>query len=310
MTTLAQPSQPVQSRASAQRELWKRVRKTWPGYLFISPAGLLISLFSYVAIVFSLYISFHQYDIISDVQPFEGLENYARALSDKLVRISFRNTFVYVIVIVPSITVISLVLAVLGNQVRRGRALFRTVFFIPTITPVVVTSMLWVWLYEPAGGINRLLQLVNIKGPNWLFNPSTALPAIMIMTIWGAVGYYMIIFLAGLAEIPEVFYEAAKVDGAGRWHTFWKITIPLLRDSLIFAFVTLTIAAFQVFTQVFIMTQGGPMNQTQTVQMVVYHYAFQRFEMGYASAISWLLFGVIFFFSALQLKLFISRELY
>ena len=310
MTTLAQPSQPVQSRASARRELWKRVRKTWPGYLFISPAGLLISLFSYVAIVFSLYISFHQYDIISDVQPFEGLENYARALSDKLVRISFRNTFVYVIVIVPSITVISLVLAVLGNQVRRGRALFRTVFFIPTITPVVVTSMLWVWLYEPAGGINRLLQLVNIKGPNWLFNPSTALPAIMIMTIWGAVGYYMIIFLAGLAEIPEVFYEAAKVDGAGRWHTFWKITIPLLRNSLIFAFVTLTIAAFQVFTQVFIMTQGGPMNQTQTVQMVVYHYAFQRFEMGYASAISWLLFGVIFFFSALQLKLFISRELY
>ncbi len=130
------------------------------------------------------------------------------------------------------------------------------------------------------------------------------------MTIWGAVGYYMIIFLAGLAEIPEVFYEAAKVDGAGRWHTFWKITIPLLRNSLIFAFVTLTIAAFQVFTQVFIMTQGGPMNQTQTVQMVVYHYAFQRFEMGYASAISWLLFGVIFFFSALQLKLFISRELY
>jgi ABC-type sugar transport system permease subunit len=211
---------------------------------------------------------------------------------------------------VPSITVISLLLAVLGNQVRRGRALFRTVFFIPTITPIVVTSMLWVWLYEPSGGINKLLDMVNIEGPNWLFNPSTALPAIMIMTIWGAVGYYMIIFLAGLAEIPEVFYEAAKVDGAGRWHTFWKITIPLLRNSLIFAFVTLTIAAFQVFTQAFIMTQGGPMNSTQTVQMVVYHYAFQRFQMGYASAISWLLFGVIFFFSALQLKLFMSRELY
>ena len=133
---------------------------------------------------------------------------------------------------------------------------------------------------NPPVGLTGCLQLVNIKGPNWLFNPSTALPAIMIMTIWGAVGYYMIIFLAGLAEIPEVFYEAAKVDGAGRWHTFWKITIPLLRNSLIFAFVTLTIAAFQVFTQVFIMTQGGPMNQTQTVQMVVYHYAFQRFRNG------------------------------
>ena len=310
MTTLAQPSQPLQSRASRNRELWRRLRKTWPGYLFISPAGLLITVFSYVAIIFSLYISFHQYDIISEARPFEGLENYARALNDKLVRISFRNTFVYVAVIVPSITVISLLLAVLGNQVRRGRALFRTVFFVPTITPIVVTSMLWVWLYEPTGGINRLLQMINVEGPNWLFDPSTALPAIMIMTIWGAVGYYMIIFLAGLAEIPEVFYEAAKVDGAGRWHTFWKITIPLLRNSLIFAFVTLTIAAFQVFTQAFIMTQGGPMNSTQTVQMVVYHYAFQRFQMGYASAISWLLFGVIFFFSALQLKLFMSRELY
>jgi len=203
MTTLAQPSQPLQSRASRNRELWRRLRKTWPGYLFISPAGLLITVFSYVAIIFSLYISFHQYDIISEARPFEGLENYARALNDKLVRISFRNTFVYVAVIVPSITVISLLLAVLGNQVRRGRALFRTVFFIPTITPIVVTSMLWVWLYEPTGGINRLLQMINIEGPNWLFDPSTALPAIMIMTIWGAVGYYMIIFLAGLAEIPS-----------------------------------------------------------------------------------------------------------
>ena len=193
--------------------MWKRVRKTWPGYLFISPAGLLITVFSYIAIIFSLYISFYQYDIISEARPFEGLENYTRALSDKLVRISFRNTFIYVIVIVPSITIISLMLAVLGNQVRRGRALFRTVFFIPTITPIVVTSMLWVWLYEPTGGINKLLEMINIEGPNWLFNPATALPAIMIMTIWGAVGYYMIIFLAGLAEIPEVFYEAAKVDG-------------------------------------------------------------------------------------------------
>ena len=310
MTTLAQQSQPAQSQASKYNDLWKRVRKTWQGYLFISPAAVLISIFSYIAIAFSLYISFHEYDILTDARPFEGLANYSRALTDSLVRISFRNTFLYVIVIVPAITIISLFLAVLGNQVRRGRALFRTVFFIPTITPVVVTSMLWVWLYEPTGGVNKLLDLVGIEGPNWLFNPLTALPAIMVMTIWGAVGYYMIIFLAGLAEIPEVFYEAAKVDGAGRWRTFWHITIPLLRNSLIFAVVTLTIAAFQVFTQVFIMTRGGPMNQTQTVQMVVYHYAFETFEMGYAAAISWLLFGVIFFFSALQLKLFISRELY
>ncbi|GIV77278.1 sugar ABC transporter permease [Litorilinea aerophila] len=299
-----------EQKARRRRIFWKRLRKTWPGYLFVSPAVLLISIFSYISIAFSLYISFFEYDIITENRPFVGLENYVRAVGDSLVRIGFRNTLVYVVVIVPAITGISLILAVLGNQVRQGRAIFRTIFFIPTITPVVVTSMLWVWLYEPNGGVNQLLKMVGIKGPNWLFDPLTALPAIIIMTVWGAVGYYMIIFLAGLAEIPQVYYEAAKVDGATSWHTFWHITIPLLRNSMIFVVVTLTIAAFQVFTQVYIMTRGGPMNATQTVQMVVYRYAFADFEMGYAAAISWLLFGVIFFFSALQLKLFISRELY
>ncbi len=299
------------SRARGQRALlWKRLKKTWQGYLFISPAVLLISVFSYISIAFSLYISFFEYDIITETHPFVGLQNYTRAVADSLVRIGFRNTIVYVVVIVPVITVISLLLAVLGNQVHRGRSVFRTIFFIPTITPVVVTSMLWVWLYDPTGGINKMLDLIGIKGPNWLFNPTTALPAVMIMTVWGAVGYYMIIFLAGLAEIPQTYYEAAKVDGANTWHTFWHITIPLLRNSLIFVVITLTIAAFQVFTQVYIMTKGGPVNSTQTVQLVVYRYAFANFEMGYAAAISWLLFGLIFFFSALQLKLFISRELY
>ena len=310
MATLAQENHTVTKRTSARSIFWKRVKKSWPGYLFISPAVLLISVFSYLAIGFSLYISFHEYDIITEVRPFVGIENYTRAFADELVGIGFWNTILYVVAIVPAITVVSLFLAVLGNQARVGRSVFRTIFFIPTITPGVVTAMLWVWLYEPTGGVNKLLKLVGISGPNWLFDPDTALPAIMLMTIWGEVGYYMIIFLAGLAEIPQVFYEAAKVDGASSRHTFWHITLPLLRNSTIFVVVTLTIAAFQVFTQVYIMTRGGPVNSTQTVQMVIYRYAFSNFEMGYASAISWLLFGIIFFFSALQLKLFISRELY
>ncbi|MBX3050079.1 MAG: sugar ABC transporter permease [Caldilineaceae bacterium] len=310
MDTTMQEIRPALSLENKPRGLWYRIKKTWPAYVFLSPAVILISIFSYAAIGFSLYISFHEYDLITDFRPFVGLENYTEAFADKLVKIGFRNTILYVIAIVPAITLISLFLAVLGNQVQKGRALFRTVFFIPTITPSVVTAMIWVWLYEPTGGINRLLKMIGISGPNWLFDPSTALAAIMLMTIWGAVGYYMIIFLAGLAEIPQTFYEAAKVDGASPRHTFWHITLPLLRNSMIFVVVTLTIAAFQVFTQVFIMTRGGPMNSTQTVQMVVYTYAFSYFEMGYASAISWLLFGIIFFFSALQLRMFISRELY
>lgn len=307
---MAQKTAPASEQRQPQQTLWKRMRKTWPGYLFISPAVLLVSVFSYISIAFSLYISFFEYDIIMETHPFVGLENYAEALADSLVHISFRNTFVYVLVTVPAITIVSLLLAVLGNQVSRGRSFFRTVFFIPTITPIVVTSMLWVWLYEPNGGINKMLRALGIEGPNWLFDPNTALAAVIIMTVWGAVGYYMIIFLAGLSEIPQVFYEAAKVDGATPWHTFWHITLPLLRNSMIFVVVTLTIAAFQVFTQVFIMTKGGPMNSTQTVQTVIYRYAFADFNMGYASAVSWLLFAVIFFFSAIQLKVFISRELY
>lgn len=310
MATLAQKTTSPSERTQHTQTLWKRIRKTWPGYLFVSPAVLLVSVFSYISIAFSLYISFFEYDIIMETHPFVGLENYTEALTDSLVHTGFRNTIVYVLVTVPAITMISLLLAVLGNQVTRGRSIFRTIFFIPTITPVVVTSMLWVWLYEPNGGINQLLRAVGISGPNWLFDPDTALAAVIIMTVWGAVGYYMIIFLAGLSEIPPVFYEAAKVDGATPWHTFWNITLPLLRNSLIFVVVTLTIAAFQVFTQVFIMTKGGPMNSTQTVQTVIYRYAFADFNMGYASAVSWLLFAVIFFFSAIQLKLFISRELY
>lgn len=309
MATLAQPTRTIPE-GKNKHQLWKRLKKTWQAYLFISPAAILIMIFSYLAIGFSLYISFSQYDIISETHPFIGLDNYKRALSDDLVAIGFRNTAVYVIVIVPAITLLSLLLAVLGNQVRRARSIFRTIFFIPTITPIVVTSLLWIWLLEPTGGVNKVLHAFGINGPNWLFDTNTALPAIMVMTLWGAVGYYMVIFLAGLAEIPQVFYEAAKVDGASPRHTFWYITIPLLRNSLIFVVVTLTIAAFQMFTQVFIMTKGGPINATQTVQLVIYRYAFAKFEVGYASSISWLLFAVIFFFSALQLKLFISRELY
>ena len=290
--------------------LWSRIKKTWPGYLFVSPAALLIIIFSYVAMFFSFYLSFREHDIIAETSVFIGLDNYRRAFADPIVRVSFKNTILYVVGIVPSIIVGSLLLAVLGNQVRKGRAIFRTIYFIPTITPGVVTAMLWVWVYEPTGAMNRVLRMFGIHGPNWLFNRSTAMPAVIIMTLWGALGYYMIIFMAGLADIPQVFYEAAKVDGANRWHTFWHITIPLLRNSLIFVVVTLTIAAFQVFTQVFIMTRGGPAYATTTVQLTVYKRAFQFLEMGYAASISWMLFALIFLFSIMQLRLFISRELY
>jgi multiple sugar transport system permease protein len=290
--------------------LWRRLRRTYAGYLFISPAAALIVLFSYIAIIFSLYISLFDWDIVTDSRKYLGLANFRRALGDPVVGTSFVNTAVYVLGTVPTVIVGALLLAVLGKQVQRGRAVFRTIYFIPTITPLVVTSMIWIWIYESSGVLNALLGTFGIDGPNWLFTRSTAMPSVVILSVWAALGYYMIIFMAGLADIPEVFYEAAKVDGANRWQGFWYITVPLLRNSLIFALVTLTIVAFQVFTQVFILTQGGPANATTTVQVLIYRHAFQFLEMGYAGAISWLLFAVIFAFTAIQLKLFVSRELY
>lgn len=292
------------------RSLKRRLKKHWAGYLFVSPAIALILVFSYAAIAFSLYITLHQWDIITSAKPFVGIANYAKALRSPLVRTAFRNTALYVVVIVPVLTSLSLALAVLGNQVRLGRAIYRTIFFIPTVIPGVVTAMLWIWLFQADGGINRALALVGISGPNWLFDKNTAMPAIILMTIWGAVGYQMLIFMAGLADIPHVFYEAAWIDGADKWQTFLHVTVPLLRNSFIFVVVTLTISGFQMFTQAYIMTKGGPMNQTQTVALVIYRYGFQELQMGYAASISWLLFAVVFFFSALQLKIFVSRELY
>ena len=260
--------------------------------------------------VYSFYLTFRNHHLITGKSTFIGLGNFQKAFADPLVTVSFKNTAVYVFGYVPLLIVGSLLLALLGNQVKKGRAIFRTIYFIPTITPGVVTALLWIWVYEYNGVMNRVLDVFGIDGPNWLFSKQWAMPGIIIMSLWGSMGYQMIIFMAGLSDIPQVFYDAAKVDGANRWNTFWHITIPLLRNSLIFVVVTVTIGAFQTFTQAFIMTRGGPVNATRTVQLTIYDQGFKFMRMGYAAAISWMLFAVILVFSALQLKMFISKELY
>jgi multiple sugar transport system permease protein len=293
-----------------RRPFGARLKRILPSYLFISPAVSLLVLFSLISVLYSFYISFRDYSIISTDHMFVGLANYRKAFGEPLVRLAFKNTATYVIAFVPTVTVGSLILAVLGNQIVWGRTLYRICFFIPTIVPVVVTSILWIWVYEPNGVLNRVLGFFGLEGPNWLMTPSLAMAAVVIMSVWMGLGYNMVIFMAGLADIPEVYYEAARVDGASRMDTFWHITLPLLRNAIIFVMVTLTIGAFQVFTQVYIMTRGGPMDMTQTVQYIIFREGFLLMKMGYAASISWILFAVIFFFSALQLKLFVSERLY
>lgn len=279
-------------------------------YTFIAPAGLLLVVFSVIAILVSFFLSFSDWSPLKSKWGMVGFDNYEETLTSWRFWNAMKNTGLFVVFSVPSITVASLLLALIGNHARKLKSLFRTLFFIPTITPGVVVALIWIWMFRLDGGVNNILAKLGIEGPNWLLDVTTALPAIIIMTVWAAVGYYMIIFMAGLADIPQVFYEAAKVDGANRLQTFRHITMPLLRNPMIFVIITLIIGSWQVFTQMFIMTRGGPAYATESVQLEIFRNAFRRFEMGVASSMSWVLFAVIFLFTAVQMKIFISRQIY
>ncbi|NOZ27419.1 MAG: sugar ABC transporter permease [Chloroflexi bacterium] len=291
--------------------LWKQPRKWIAGYIFAGPATILIVLFSIISIVISLYLSFFNYDVISEVTPFVGFDNYREALyDDELFWISLKNTAIYVAGVVPGITVIGFLLALAGHKVTHGRGVFRTVYFLPSITPMVVIALVWMWLYSPKGMINQILARIGIPGPNWLFDENLAMAAVIVMSIWQAVGYYTVIYLAGLADIPQDYYDAARVDGANWWQEIVYVTVPLLRNVTLFVTVTLAIAAFQMFTQVYVMTEGGPGTATMTMQFLIFRNGFQYFRMGYAAAISWLLFIVIFVLVMFQMRTTRSEQLF
>lgn len=293
------------------RPFWQQPGKWIAGYLFAGPAILLIIVFSVIAIAFSLYVSFFQYDVISQTRPFLGLGNYREALfKDRLFWTSLKNTTFYVVGVVPGITITGFLLALAGHKARWGRGTLRTIYFLPSITPAVAMALVWVWLYSPKGMFNQMLATVGIKGPNWLMDPGLAMPSVIVMSVWLSVGYYTVIYLAGMADIPQEFYDAARVDGANAWQEIRYVTIPLLRNVTSFVTITLGIFAFQVFAQVYIMTRGGPGDATVTLQLLIFRNGFQYFRMGYASAISWLLFVVIFVLATLQLRGYRSQQLF
>jgi len=293
------------------KPLWRQPRKWLAGYFFVGPAALLLVVFSVISIGISLYLSFFDYDIITRGGPFIGLGNYREALfQDELFWLAMRNTIYYAVGVVPGITISAFLLALAGHKITHGKSIFRTIYFLPSITPIVVISLIWVWLYSPEGMFNQLLKQIGISGPNWLMTAPMAMPSIIIMSIWVHVGYYVVIYLAGLADIPRDFYDAARVDGANWWQEIRYVTVPLLRNVTLFVTVTLAISAFQVFTQVYIMTMGGPGSATTSMQLLIFRQGFQYFRMGYASALSWLLFAVIFVLVAIQLRTTRSEQIF
>lgn len=300
ITNVAKP----QPRSRRLSETLRQMRKNWTAYLFLTPGLMHFVVFTLFAVGFAFYISFHEWNIIKPDKPFVGLENYQRLLTDTRFHRAVLNTLTF-LVGVPLNLGCALAVALLLNTKVRGQALFRTMFYLPVVTPLVVSAIIWKWVYQGDYGLLNyyLLKLGIIEQKIfWLANPDLALPALIIMGIWTGTGAPMVIYLAGLQSIPEEMYDAAKVDGASAWQRLIYITVPLLRPTTFFLVVTNVIGTFQIFTEVYVMTNGGPLNRTTTIGYYLYVNAFRELDMGYATAMAFVLFAMIFVFTLIQWK--------
>jgi multiple sugar transport system permease protein len=284
--------------------LTQRRQAAIAGYMFLLPNIIGFLVFSSIPVVATLVISLLDWDMIR-TPTFVGIGNYAVLLTqDAVFRQVLANTAYYVIGTVPAGMALSLLLALAMNSRIRGITFFRGVFFVPVITSAVAVAMVWRWLYNRDFGlINTALMFVGLPVIPWLSSSAWAMPAVILMAIWKRVGYDMVIYLAGLQAIPAQLYEAAEIDGAGRWHRFWYITVPLLSSTTFFIAVISLIGSFQVFDLAFILTSGGPGNATNTIVMYVYNQAFQFFHMGYAAALAWVLFAIVLTVTLIQWRI-------
>jgi multiple sugar transport system permease protein len=278
-----------------------RARDNIAGYLFISPWLLHLGLLIGLTMVTSLGISFLDTDFLTKTE-FVGLENYRNMLHDQLFWKSLRNTAYYAFVAVPLSVVFALSIALLLNQKVKGLGGFRLAYYIPSIVSGVAVAIIWQYVLNPRYGLmNQALARFGIKGPQWLYSQEWAMPAFIIMGVWGA-GASMLLYLAGLQGIPTQLYDAAKIDGANALGRFWAVTIPMLTPTILFNLIASLIASWQIFSQSYLMTQGGPNNATLTMVLYLYNKGFQQFHFGYASAIAWALFLIVLGFTALVLR--------
>jgi putative chitobiose transport system permease protein len=274
-------------------------------YLFLLPALAVLGIAVFYPAFQAFSLSFTQYDLdLTQAPQWVGLKNFQKLLSDKVFWQTLRNTFLYLIGVVPILVIVPLGLAILVNQKLRGIRWFRIAYYTPVIISMVVAGIAWKALYASDGILNQLLKIVGFTdGVPWLTSPDLALWSVMLVTIWKGLGYYMVIYLAGLQGIPVDLYEAAAIDGSDGWQKHWDITIPLMRPYLSLVAVISSISAMKVFEEIYIMTQGGPLNHSKTVVYYVYEKAFQDLEINYASAIGLILFLFILILSIINLKL-------
>jgi multiple sugar transport system permease protein len=278
-------------------------RQTIEAIVFLSPWIIGFLVFTAGPIFFSLGLSFYRWDVIRPAE-FVGLDNYRNLFQDKVLIKSLFNTFFYTILFVPLSLIVALAMALMLNQKVKFVGVFRTLFYLPTLTQGVATFTLWGIIFEPDTGLlNRVLRSIHIAHPpRWLLDPAWAKVALVIMALW-SVGGTMLIFLAGLQNIPETLYEAAEIDGAGPVSKFFHVTLPMLSPVLFFNSIMATIASLQVFGAAFVLTNGGPSNSTLFYVYYLFNRAFMYFNMGYASAMAWLLFALILSLTVFQLRL-------
>jgi multiple sugar transport system permease protein len=270
-------------------------------YGFISPWLIGLAVFTVGPIIASFYISLTQYNIVTP-PVFMGLKNYASLAKDPLFWTALYNTLYYVVFFIPLGTVTAFVLALLLNQKIRGLAIYRTIYYLPSIVPAVANAVLWVWLLNPQYGlINTGLRTLGVEGPGWLASETWSKPGIILMSLWGT-GSWIIIYLAGLQGISRQLYEAAEVEGASRFQKLLRITLPMMTPTFFFTLVTGVIGSFQVFTQAYVMTNGGPLNSTLFYALYLFRTAFNYLKMGAASAMAWILFVIVLVLTGLQVR--------
>ncbi|HEV8636883.1 MAG TPA: sugar ABC transporter permease [Chloroflexota bacterium] len=292
----------VQGRARARPWLSQRAREELTAYLFIMPWVIGFLVFTAFAMAFSLYISFSETDLLS-ISKFVGIKNYQQALSnDKLFFKALGVTAWYTLLVVPLGTIIALSIALMLNQKIRPIGVWRTVYYLPALVSGVAVALLWGWVLNPEFGLVNLgLKLIGVQGPRWFASEEWAVPGMVLVALWGT-GTNMVLYLAGLQSIPTEVQEAARIDGAGPWQVFRNVTLPLLTPTVFFNVITSIIGSFQVFNIVVILTAGGPNNATLSMVYYLYNEGFRLFNFGYASAIAWLLFAIILFFTLLVMR--------
>jgi len=312
--------------SGSRRRYWKR---TGLAYLYLLPAGIILAVFHFLPVIYAFYISLHHWKIRKVA--FEGLANYGKALHDPQFWASLKVTVFYVIGTVPLTLALSLLLAYLLFQKVRWLSFYRTSYFLPYITSTVASATVWLWIFNPRHGpLNQILALVGLSPqrwmneprgivkllasvwglslPAWASGPSLALVAVMVVTIWHFMGFDVVIFLAGLGNIPTELYEAARIDGAGQWQLFRHITLPLLSPTTFFLIIISTIGAFQSFNVIYVMTAGsgaqlgGPLHTTTTTTIYLFDQFYNHVNLGYASAIAFVLFGIILSMTVIQNK--------